>query len=181
MNSKKTIDTIVKISEVFCRVVYICSIVCLCISAVGFVLIPYGGEILKIGGVTINNIIDVEDTTSLFPFFAEGIINCIGFIILTREAQRYLRLEIQAGTPFDLEAASELKRLGLITVIVPISANIIVEIVSNIFESITNSAAFSLDNLDFDNDGSIAIGLMLVLMSVLCRYGAESRASLRSQ
>lgn len=174
MNSKKIIDSIAKAGEIFCRIIYICSIVGLCINAVGLILLPYGDDVLKIGGVTLKSLFsDVEDLKSLCPAVGSFAINCIGYIVLSREAQRYLSLEIKEGTPFTFNGANLLKRLGIITIIVPILVTVASEIFCNVFESITNSTAFSLEELNFDNEGSIAMGLMLLLLSVLCQYGAE--------
>lgn len=174
MSSKKIIDSIAKAGEIFCRIIYICSIVGLCISAVSLILLPYGDDVLKIGGVTLKSLFsDIEDLKSLCPVVGSFAINCIGYIVLSREAQRYLSLEIKEGTPFTFNGANLLKRLGIITIIVPILVTVASEIFCNVFESLANTTAFSLEELNFDNDGSIAMGLMLLLLSVLCQYGAE--------
>lgn len=174
MNSLKIIQTISKIGEIISKIIYICSIVGLCISAVALILLPYGDDVLKIGGVTLKSLFsDVEDLKALCPAVGSFAINCIGYIVLSREAQRYFSLEIKEGTPFTFNGANLLKRLGIITIIVPILVTVAAEIFCNVFENITNSTAFSLEELNFDNEGSIAMGLMLLLLSVLCRCGAE--------
>lgn len=103
MNSLKIIQTISKIGGIISKIIYICSIVGLCICAVGLILLPYGDDVLKIGGVTLKSLFsDVEDLKALCP--AVGYLQLIALAILSSLVRHkdILALKLRKAHPLPL-------------------------------------------------------------------------------
>lgn len=82
---------------------------------------------------------------------------------------RYLKAELADGTPFTDSGATALRRLGVLTIVLPI--------ISLALRTIPYSAfAVALPG-DRSNVETVIPGIMLILMSVVCRYGAELAAA----
>ena len=82
---------------------------------------------------------------------------------------RYLKAELADGTPFTDSGAAALRRLGVLTIVLPI--------ISLALRTIPYSAfAVALPG-DRSNVETVIPGIMLILMSVVCRYGAELAAA----
>lgn len=97
--------------------------------------------------------------------------------MLSKFAEIYFENELAAGTPFTHKGANELTRLGVLTISIPV----VTTVTSNITEGtiagfmrIENAAAM---DMYFDNETSIVIGVMFILGTLLCRYGAELHKS----
>lgn len=174
MKSLKTIQTLSKIGKVFSKIIYICCIVGICGCAVGIVAVLVGGEALKIGGVTLHSILQTEADVSegtIWAALIAGIILCAGELSVSRMAYRYFENELNAGTPFTADGAKELMNLGISVIWIPIVANILAHIAQAIIAGfMENAEPLTLDGFD-----SIALGIMFIVMSLLCRYGAELR------
>ncbi len=167
--SLKTIQTLAKIGRIFSKIVYICSIVGGCICLVGLICLPIGGGvILKIGGVSIWGITDAElgnGMKAACGVMAGSVLICAGEAVLAGFAAKYFKNELSAGTPFTLDGADELKKLGILTIIIPICSNMLANIVCAILSAGKDTG--------FDNGGSVALGVMFIVAALLCRYGAE--------
>lgn len=177
MKSLNIIQTLAKIAKVFTKVLYICCIVGIVGCAVGMISIPFGDTgIIKIGGVSVYGLIANEtggSLTHLYPTLAGAVIVCIGQMITAKYSEKYLTNELSAGTPFTKNGANELLRLGIITAAVPLGAGILAQIVSKVIaKAVECGEVFELDAPE-----SVAIGLLMIVMSLLCSYGA----SLQSQ
>ena len=73
------------------------------------------------------------------------------------------------GTPFNLGGAKELMRLGTLTICIPLGTQIIAEIVYAVMEQTMQGVA----PLQLDNTGPVTLGIMFIVMSLICCYGAE--------
>ena len=78
---------------------------------------------------------------------------------------RYLTHELADGTPFTDSGATELRRLGVLTIVLPL-AGLIVRSLPYI--ALDVSAPYGLDNAS-----SVVLGVVLIIASVVFRYGAE--------
>lgn len=175
MKSLRTIQTLSKIRKILSKIIYICCIIGAVGCAVGMVSLPFADTgVLKIGGVTIHGLIVNRagiDLNSLYPLMTGAMIVCIGQAVTAKFAEGYFAHELTARTPFTLSGAKELFRLGIVTICVPLGSLILAQIISAIVaELIGCSEAFKLDGGD-----SVALGVMFIFMSLLCRYGAELR------
>lgn len=174
MNTLNTIQTLSQIGKVFSKISYIFQLIVVIGCAVGLAGLPFADNgIFKIGGVSIYGLIVNRagiDLTSLYPAITGAIIMCIGQIVLAKNAENYFDHELAAGTPFTQDGADELLRLGIMTICIPLGCLILAEIVSGIIEGFLNCD----DLLKIENGGSVTLGIMFIITSILCRYGAEN-------
>jgi hypothetical protein len=172
METLKSIQTVNKIGKILSKIAFIFSIIGICGCIVGILGITFGAETLKIGGVTLHGILQKgTDLTgkALCASMAAGIILCTGEAVLSKFAEHYYKRTLLDGTPFCLDGAKELCRLGILAICVPIGTQIIAKIVYAVLaQSAQDTAPFA-----FDNSASVALGVMFILMSLICRYGAE--------
>lgn len=175
MKTLKTIQTLSKIGKILSKIVFICCIVGFCACIAGAVGIAVGGRTLKLGGVTINSFIMSEagiGTGAVYSAIVSGAILCAGEGVLAKFAEHYFGRELSDGTPFNIAGAKELLRLGILTICIPLGTRIIAEIIVAMFSEFMAGA----EPISFDNGGSVALGVMFIIMSLVCRYGAELRA-----
>ena len=62
-----------------------------------------------------------------------------------------------------------MQRLGILTICLPIGTQIVAEIVYAVMEQTMQGVA----PLRLDSAGSVALGVMFIVMSLICRYGAD--------
>ncbi len=172
MKSLKTIQVLAKIGRIVSKIIGILSIVAACLCVAGIVSLALGLGALKIGGVTIHSIIETKAEISigtLYAAMASGILLCVGEAILCRFAEKYFANELKAGTPFTFDGSKELLRLGILAICIPIASEILAAITYGIMRLL-------MDGVEPPKDwygASIGIGVMMIVTSVICRYGAE--------
>ncbi len=173
MKSLKAIQTLSKIGKVLSKINYIFCLIGAIGSAVCLASLPFADTgILKIGGVTIYGLIvnDTEsDLNSLYPLLAGTLILCVGYAVLAKFAESYFAHELAAGSPFTIDGANEMLRLGILAICIPMGCLILAAIVSSIIAAFLKCN----DMLKIENVSSVVLGIMFIVMSVLCRYGAE--------
>ncbi len=175
MKSLKTIQVLANIGKILSKILFILCIVGFCGCIVGILSLALGLESFKIGDVTIRGIIENKAELSmatLYAAMAVGIVYCAAEAVLCKFSEIYFRNELADGTPFTLRGAKELKRLGVIVIIVSLCAGT----VCAIGLAIAHRANPEIDKLPLESIGSIGIGIMMLICSLLCRYGAELRS-----
>ena len=179
MKSLHTIQKLSKIGKVLSKIAFICSVIGFCGAVAGIISMSLGnGGVIKLGGVTLHKLISEEygyNIKSITATLSGWLIVCAGEAVLAKFAEAYFKNELKAETPFTRAGASELLRLGILTLAVPTGCAVVGSIVRGIvagFMKVEETAA--MDKL-FDNSASIALGVMFLLGSLLCRYGAELR------
>lgn len=60
-------------------------------------------------------------------------------------------------------------RLGILAICIPIGTQMIAEIVYAVMEQTLHG----VEPFQLDHSGSVALGVMFIVMSLGCRYGAE--------
>ena len=162
-----------RLGRILCRVAFVCCVVGFCLCGAAIASLALGVEPLKLGRVTLNGLIRMETPVGLIPTCAAaiaGMILCAGEAILARFALRYFQRALADGTPFTLGGGRALKRLGILTICLPLGAQIIAEIV---YAALTHGAAASLR---LSSGGSVLLGALFIVSSLLCRLGAEQAA-----
>jgi hypothetical protein len=175
----KTLNTIQKLSsigKVISKIVFIVCIVsfCLCILALIGLALNFDG-LIKIRGVTIHGLISEEigvEKTSLAIAVVGVMIIIVGEAVVSRFAVGYFSKELEEGTPFSRLASDELMKLGILTIAVPIAGSIVAAIVMGIICGIMDIEEAS-ELVKYEGGGNISLGLMFIIGSLLCRYGAE--------
>ena len=64
-------------------------------------------------------------------------------------------------------------RLGTITIAVPTGTAVIGRVVEGVVAGFMNVEQAEAFEVYFDNETSIILGVMFIVVSLLCRYGAE--------
>ena len=172
MNTLKTIQTLAKIGKVFSKIIFVCCIVGFCSCVVGIVSLALGAETFKLGGVTIHSMIENEAGMSLPTLYASmavGLLFCGAEAVLCKFAEAYFKHELADGDPFTLRGAKELLRLGILTIVIPLGT----VIVCSIGVSIADNMVPGIDKLSIGEFSSVGLGVMMIVLSLFCRYGAE--------
>ena len=172
MKTLNTIQTLSKIGKIFSKVLFILCVIGGIFCLVGILEISFVHNGLKIGGVTIHSIIEQSgaiDKSAWYGEMAAGIVLCAGEAVLCKIAEMYFKNELKAGTPFTFDGAKELMRLGLFAICIPLGISIAIGIIDGVI-----SRDFgSVSALNINVSASIGLGVMLIITSLLCRYGAE--------
>ena len=172
MNTLKTIQTLAKIGKVFSKIIFVCCIVGFCGCIVGIVSLALGAETFKLGGVTIHSMIENEAGMSLPTLYASmavGLLFCGAEAVLCKFAEAYFKHELADGDPFTLRGAKELLRLGILTVAIPLGT----VIVCSIGVASADNMVPGIDKLSIGEFSSVGLGVMMIVLSLFCRYGAE--------
>lgn len=147
----------------------------------GLISLNFGnGSLIKIGGVTIHGLIDTSmgyNIKIICAALSGWLIVCAGEAVLAKFAEIYFKNELKAETPFTFDGAKEQLRLGILTLAIPTGCAVVSEIVTGIVGSFMHVSKDIAADLYFDNESSIVLGIMFIVMSVLCRYGAELSAN----
>ena len=92
--------------------------------------------------------------------------------IITAFVYRYFTAELKEGTPFTNAGADKIKQLGIIEIVLSV---ISMGIVDGIYEKI-GLAEWNR----FDDAGGITLGICLILLAMVVRYGAELEQKTRT-
>ena len=172
MKTLKTIQTISKIGRILSMIVFVFCIVGFCCCVIGITGLAMGLTEFKLGDVTLRSIIQNEAGVSdgtLYTAMAAGIVLCAGECVLAKFAANYFKRELQDGTPFTLGGAKELMRVGILAICIPIVTRVLAEIVYLIMKA----AMTDVDPLELSDASSVSLGVMMIVASLLCKYGAE--------
>lgn len=174
MKSLKAIQVLAKIGKILSKIIFILCIVGFCLSLVGIISLALGFEGFKLGDVTFKSLIENKaglSIPSLYVMMATGVVFCAAEAVLSKFAEIYFRNELADGTPFTQRGAKELTRLGILAIAIPLAAAIVcgigVGIVSNFYPEV--------EDLSRGGGTSVGLGVMMIVMSLFCRYGAELR------
>lgn len=172
MKTLNTIQTLSKIGKILSKIVYICCIVGFCGCVAGIIAMSVGSNVIKLGGMTLHGIIEAEAGIGLETVLAAitvGMILSIGEFYISRMAYRYFDNELKAGTPFTEDGAKELMHLGISVIWVPVLTMVLAQVAQVIFSQFSEN----IEDFNLDGFSSVALGVMLIVMSLLCKYGAE--------
>ena len=172
MKTLVTIQKLVRLGKILSKIVFTCCIIGICGCVAGIISLAAGLETLRIGSVTLGGLVEKSAEMSMGSFYAAmavGIILCTGEAVLSKFALLYFRHELEDGTPFTLEGAKEMFRLGVLTVCIPFGSLLLAVITHGVLAQYLPDVA----ELKLDCDGSFALGVMFILTSLICKYGAE--------
>ena len=131
-----------------------------------------GNVPFKLDGMTIRSLIENSANLSApapYAAMATGMVLCAAKAVLCRFAMTYFKNELADGTPFTLRGSKELQRLGILTIAFPLGA----AIVCTMGIAIADNFYPGLDKMTAGDYTSAGVGIMVILLSIICRYGAE--------
>ena len=172
MQSLNTIQALSKAAKIISSILFVCSIVALCLCAAGALSVIFDFGTFNLENMTVKGILPEDPGMSdgtLYAFLAQTAIFCVAAIILTAFAKHYFKRELADGTPFTHGGAKELLRLGVLGAILPSAADLLATIIIGILKKTMSDVVVS----DVDMLGYAAIGVALIVMSCLCKYGAD--------
>ena len=167
----KNLTIIQKCARVFrtlTRVGLILSIVGLAFGAAAAVLWGRWNNMPDSGIDALDRLMAVIDRGSYYRTLATLIADTVASAIsglLLWFAHSYLTHELADGTPFTDSGATELRRLGVLTILLPLASLIVRAIPYAAFDVSVPGG--------MDNASSVVLGVVLIIASVVFRYGAE--------
>ena len=170
MKSLQTIQKTCKVFQILTKIVMI-----LCFVGSGLLLVGLicGIVISSTGAVIAGNMETLYRLTSSASFF-EMVGSLLAEFVLTLtdallffHAWKYFSAEQADGTPFSHRGADLMKRLGVLLIVLPAVATILVGVLHGIFNLTQIEAA------DVGNGTSVTMGIMLIFVSLILRYGVD--------
>ena len=172
MKSLKIIQTLCKIARIVCKVVFILSLVGAIACSVGILLLAVIPDGLQFGEFSVRSWIEDTLESSLGAVYialSTGVFVCAGEAVLCKFAEHYFENELKAGTPFTVEGAKELLRLGILTVCIPVATSILAGIAALFIRMLLHESG------TYEINRSFGLGITFVILSLFCWYGAEIR------
>ena len=174
MESKylKIIQVVSKIGKVLSTIVFVCCIIGAVGCLIGILSISLMPNSLVISGMQFSEFLQKNAGINVGTVYASiigAIIVCAGNAVISKMAQNYFKHELEAGTPFTDDGAKEMFKLAIFNISISLGSAVIIAIVSAIMKN--NFADYVKP--DFSNASSIGMGLVFLLVSLLCHYGAE--------
>ena len=177
MNSLHTIQKLSRMGKMLSKTAFIVSLIGFCGCLAGLLSLGSGrGSLIRIGGVSLHGLLgdhSGRSIESLIAAFSGWLIVCAGEAVLARFAEGYFRNELKAGTPFTLAGAKEMLRLGILTLTIPTGCAAVGRIAEGILAGFAETEAAETMDTYFDTGANLALGIMFLFVSLLCRCGAE--------
>ena len=177
MKTLKTIQVFAKIGKVLSIIAHVCCMIgaIACTVCVGLLAI-YGEKAIDLAKDGVNQVDDEQacqimeqiNNPMMITAIAIGAVFCVAGAVVAKFAQKYFEHELADGTPFTMRGAKELMRLGIIY----IAVNLGTSVVCGTALAIAQKSVEGLDKYDFQGM-SIGLGIAFIIVSVICRYGAE--------
>ena len=172
MDTLEILQKLYRLGWILSKIAYICAIVAACLCAAGIASLALGAGALRLGGVTIEGLIRADANLSkgaLYAAMTTGLIVMAGEAVLARFAAGYFARVLADGTPFRAESARSLLRLGILTICIPLGTQILAEIACAVLEKASSGTV----ELPLGTDSSVALGVMFIVLSLVCRCAAE--------
>lgn len=176
MKYLNVIQQISKIGKILSKVAFVFSVIGFCGCIIGLIGLGFGSEsVIKIGGTTLHGIFsgNYDSVNAAAATLSGWMIVCAGEAVLTKFAEAYFTNELNAGTPFTVAGAKEMLRLGILTAAIPTGCAIIGSIVEGVVAGFANAESTAAMDMRFDNESSVVLGVMFIVISLLLRCGTE--------
>jgi len=165
MSNLEKIQKAMRVLQILSKIILIFAIVGIALTTIGAVLVA--SDVLN----TENQFLHFLSVTAeiskgqLVGTLTAAAISLLFGGIITAFVYQYFTEELKEGTPFTDTGADRIKRLGIMEIVLSV---ISMGIVDGIYEKI------GLEEWNrFDDAGGITVGIFLILLAMLIRYGAE--------
>lgn len=173
MKTLNLIQKFMKVGKIISKIIFICCCIgsIACLVSIGILVIVCNLSIEIEGQTVADYIIKTQEINinELFPSMAALVFICAGEAVVAKFAEIYFNNELNEGNPFTFTGAKELLRLGVLKISVPLVAAMIAEITSSIIAAIIDCK----NNFSIDSGENIIMGIMLIIISIIFKYGAE--------
>ena len=170
MKSLQIIQKTFRVFQTLSKIAMVLSFVWAGLAALGLlcgVLWYSGGNVFGVNQELLYSLTVTGGLTEMIGVLLVDMILALTDGILLVFALRYFSAEQADGTPFSHSGADLMKRLGILLIVLPAVATILVGVLHGIFDMVQIEAA------DVGNGTSVMMGIMLILVSLILRYGAE--------
>lgn len=167
----KTLQTIQKTFNVLKTLAKVAEVLCIVgaaaygVGALCAVVQYNGGHIFGILGEPMKLFADGTDLLQKYVSLLSSAFMLTSDAILFGLAHSYLKSEQADGTPFTEKGAERLKKLGIRFIWIPIVAIAVSEAVA-VWQGVESNDIIG-------NSGSVITGIVLIIVSLIFRYGAE--------
>lgn len=175
MKSLQTVQKAFRVFQILAKIAFVFSIVGASICAVGALCAMAwytGGQVFSLFGEPVTVFASGEGLNQTLAVLLSDLILLVTEAILLAFAGRYLKTEQAEGTPFTENGANLIRKLGIRCIWMPIVAVVIASVIT-VCLGVEGSG-------DISNLPSVATGIVLILASLIFRYGAELEERNRS-
>ena len=175
MKSLQTIQKTFRVFQILTKIAFVFSIVGASICAVGALCAMAwytGGQVFGLFGEPVTIFASGEGLNQTLAELLSDLILLVTEAILLAFAGRYLKTEQDEGTPFTENGANLIRKLGIRCIWMPIVAIVIASVIT-VCLGVERSG-------DVSNLPSVVTGIVLILASLIFRYGAELEEKNRS-
>lgn len=175
MKSLQTIQKTFRVFQILAKIAFVFSVVGASFCAVGALcaLAWYtGGQVFTLFGEPVTAFANGEGMNQALAVLLSDMILLVTEAILLAFAGGYLKAEQAEGTPFTEKGANRIKMLGIRCIWMPIVAVVIASVITVCLGAERRG--------DISNLPSVVTGIVLILASVIFRYGAELEKQNRS-
>lgn len=163
MKSLERVQKICKVLKVLAKIVFVCSIVATCVFGLLSILFIIFGNNLDVIDYFASIDLPYEFNYVLCLFVGLTIESAFS-IALYHYVVKFYNFELELGNPFDKPLIKEMRKLGILHIVLPIVSSIITAIFSGIF---------GYSNFTSSTFSGVTIGIVYLLLSCVIEYGSE--------
>lgn len=170
MKSLQTIQKTFRVFQTLSKIAMILSFVWAGLAALGLLcgmVWYFGGNVVGANQELIYALTVTSGLTEMTGVLLVDMILALTDGTLLAFALRYFKLEQADGTPFTQHGADRILHLGILTIVLPLVAAILSALVCELMTLPQDAVR------DWGNLGSLTMGIVLILTSLIFRYGAE--------
>ena len=171
-NSLPTIQKIAKVACVIAKIVFVCSIIGAIFLALSL-FATVSTRTVELDGISVAGMIENMTGTNFASFVFSSVASlasCVGAIITSKFAIIYLTHELEDGTPFTPAGSKELLRYGILATAIPFGISTLTSLaftITHVFVPHLNDSLLSDDSI------SLGFGIMVIILSIVCKHGSE--------
>ena len=165
MSNSEKIQKVMRVLQILSKIILILAIVGLVLTSVGAILVA--SDVLNTENQFLHFLSAEAEITKgqLVGTFLATATSLLLSGIFTAFVYRYFTMELKEGTPFTSAGAERIQQLGIMQIVLAVVSTAITD---GIYEKIN-----LLNWNRFDDAGSIILGICLILIAMVVRYGAE--------
>ena len=167
MKSLQTIQKTFRVFQILAKIAFVFSIVGASVCAAGALCAVTwysGGTVFSLFGEPVLMFAGGEGLNQILAVLLSNLIYTATDAVLLAFAGRYFKTEQAEGTPFTENGANSIRKLGIRCIWMPIVAVVIASVIT---------ACLGAEGGDVSNLPSVVTGIVLILASLIFRYGAE--------
>lgn len=170
MKSLQTIQKTFRIFQILTKIAMILSFVWAGLTILGLLCVMVwhsGGVVIGASREVLFSLMKTESLSQMIGLLLTDMVFALTDGTLLLFAFRYFQKEQADGTPFTQSGAEQIKRLGIRTIVLPLVAAILAAVFSELF------GVAQATVVDWGNMTNTSMGIVLILASLVFRYGAE--------